>query len=73
MEFHTKKKCCICGTITSIADFGEVDLKNRMYCFDHVESMWSRVSTSQNKVSNTSQYWDYLEKVNGFSPRPKQI
>ena len=70
MKFNTKKRCCFCNKLTSIADFGELDVKGKMYCFEHVEIMWQRASTSQNKIKNTSEYWNFLDKY-GQSPRPK--
>jgi len=66
-------KCAYCGCNTSIADFGERHIDGTMWCFEHTEKLWERLSARSNtKITNTSTYWDYLEKTTGSSPRPRQ-
>tara|TARA_Y100000389_G_C17407512_1_gene488913 strand:+ start:1174 stop:1350 length:177 start_codon:yes stop_codon:yes gene_type:complete len=48
--------------------FGEFnENRTRWYCFDHTDILWKSANPN---IKNVSDWWDHLEKVNGFSPRP---
>ena len=68
---RTFKPCSKCGLKPqdiSEVTFGEFnETGNKWYCFEHVECLWN--SVNQN-IKNQSDWWDYLEKINGKCPRP---
>lgn len=68
---NTTHKCAYCRCNTSIADFGERHIDGSWWCFEHTEILWERLSGKTKKISSTSDYWDYLEKVGKGSPRPR--
>lgn len=63
------KPCFVCGVKPQdISDvtFGEFNENvSRWYCFEHTNILWKSVN-----VNNQSEWWNHIEKVNGYSPRP---
>ena len=71
----TKKSftpCFVCGVkpkYISDVTLGEYNENGkRWYCFDHTYILWKSANSN---IKNVSDWWDHLEKVNGYSPRPK--
>ena len=68
---YKKFKCCYCGyKPTDMGDltFGQFCPNQKTWaCFDHTDRLWKSFNPN---INNQSDYWDYLEKINGKSPRP---
>lgn len=66
------KRCFVCNyRPKDISDvtFGEFNESgSRWYCFEHTDVLWKSTNP---EIKNTSDWWNHLEKVNGFSSRPR--